>query len=178
MKARASQSATPSGSEVIPRRAAQVLEFEAGSLYRLGDAPVSVVRAMTPGRLLVRHLIDSRTEVVEAAGLKPLPTPDVPGGVERQTAADDHSDAAWSRAREEERLIGPLLGNSDRQARLKVVHTLGLSDRQIRRKLKRYAALRSIDAFLPLRRGPLPGATTVHPTSSVSCARRSAQRSS
>jgi hypothetical protein len=46
---------------------------------------------------------------------------------------------------------------------MKVAQTLGLNERQIRRKLKRNAALHSIDAFLPLRRGPLPGSTTVHP---------------
>jgi putative transposase len=82
---------------------------------------------------------------------------------ERRTATDDYSDSVWARAREEERLIGPLLGNSDPKARIKVIQALGLSDRQIRRKLKRYAVLHSIDAFLPLRRGPLPGSTTVHP---------------
>src|SRR5277367_7070301 len=37
---------------------------------------------------------------------------------------------------------------------------LALSDRQVRR---RYEALRSVEAFLPFRRGPLRGSTQVDP---------------
>jgi hypothetical protein len=56
-----------------------------------------------------------------------------------------------------------VLGDTDLGARMKVAQALDLNERQIRRKLKRYAALHSIDAFLPLRRDPLPGSTSVHP---------------
>jgi putative transposase len=163
MKATPTRTPDPLSSGVIPRRAAQVLSFEAGSLWRLGAAAVSIVKPIAVGRLVVRHLIDARTEVVDPTALKPIPDPRLTNAAERRTATDDHSDTVWARAREEERLIGPLLGNSDPKARIRVAQALGLSERQIRRKLKRYAALHSIDAFLPLRRGPLPGSTSVHP---------------
>jgi putative transposase len=153
----------PAGAGVIPRRAARVLRFETGTLWQLGAATVSILKPIAVGRLLVRHLIDARTEVVDTTALRPTADGGLTNTAERRTATDDYSDAVWGRAREEERLIGPLLGNSDPKARIKVVQALALSERQIRRKLKRYALLHSIDAFLPLRRGPLPGSTTVHP---------------
>jgi putative transposase len=48
-------------------------------------------------------------------------------------------------------------------ARQRVARLLGLSDRQIRRKLRRYLQLKSPEAFLPQRRGPMPGSTYLDP---------------
>jgi len=148
---------------VISRHAAQVLSFEAGTHWLLGAALVLIVKPIAVGRVVVRHLIDARTEVVNTTVLKPIADPHLAGTAERRTATDDYSDPVWARARDEERLIAPLLGATDLGARMKVAQALDLNERQIRRKLKRYAALHSIDAFLPLRRGPLPGSTSVHP---------------
>ena len=145
----------------LPRRPAQVLHFEPGSLCQLGLATVSVVKPVAVGKLLIRYLSDAHTEIVSAADLKPLPG--IPDGAGRQVPIEQHSRAVWTRAREEERLIAPLLERGTPVDRERVAKALGLSDRQIRRKLKRYEALHSVDAFLPFRRGPLPGSTTVHP---------------
>lgn len=155
----------PSGSLVapasFPRQAAQVLHFEAGSLWQLGLATVSIVRPVAVGRLLIRHLSDARTEVVSAASLKPIRG--MPEDGARQVPLDHHAAKAWTRAREEHRLIAPLLDHATPDERKSVAEALGLSDRQIRRKLRRFDALRSVEAFLPFRRGPLEGSTLIHP---------------
>jgi hypothetical protein len=65
MKATPTRTPDPLRSGVIPRQAAQILSFETGSLWRLGAAAVSIVKPVSVGRLVVRHLIDARTEVVE-----------------------------------------------------------------------------------------------------------------
>jgi putative transposase len=148
---------------LIPKRAAEVLDFAPGTIWRFGAIAVTVVRPMSVGRLLIRHLIDPATEVVEAAALKPLSIRDPSIPPERRAEPEDFEDVVWARARDEEHWIRPLLGNSDPIARRKAGQALALSDRQVRRKLKRYAALHSIEAFLPLRRGPLPGSVTVDP---------------
>jgi len=127
MKTTPTRTSDPKSSGVIPRRAAQVVSFEAGSLWRLGAASVSIVKPISVGCLVVRHLIDAHTEVVDTTALKPIPDPHLTNTAERRTATDEHSDVVWERALEEERLIGPLLGNSDlkgayegrRSARLK-----------------------------------------------------------
>ena len=49
------------------------------------------------------------------------------------------------------------------QDRERAAKALALSDRQVRRKLRRYEAFRSVEAFLPFRRGPLPGSTQMDP---------------
>ncbi len=163
MKAPLKRTSNLPGTCVIPRRAAQVLNFEAGTVWLLGGASVSILKPISVSRLLVRHLADAHTEVVATTALKPMLGGTIADSAKRRTATDDFTDPVWERALKEERLISPLLGNSDSQERALVVQALGLSDRQIRRKLKRYAALHSIEAFLPLRRGPLPGSTMVHP---------------
>lgn len=145
----------------LPRRPAQVLHFEPGSLCQLGLATVSVVKPVAVGKLLIRYLSDAHTEIVSAADLKPLPG--IPDGADRQVPIEQHSRAVWTRAREEERLIAPLLERGTPVDRERVAKALGLSERQVRRKLKRYEALRSVEAFLPFRRGRLHGSTLVHP---------------
>lgn len=113
MKTTPRRTSVPPGSGMVSRRAAQVLNFEAGSLWLLGAASVLIVKPIAVGRVVVRHLIGARTEVVDTTALKPVSDPSLTGTVERRAATDDYSDPVWTRAREEERLIGPLLGNSD-----------------------------------------------------------------
>ena len=146
---------------VLPRRAAQVLHFEPGSLWQLGPATVSVVKPVAVGKLLIRYLSDAHTEIVSAAILRPLPN--AADSAERQVPIEQHSRAVWTRAREEERLIAPLLERATPADRDGVAKAVALSNRQVRRKLKRYEALRSVEAFLPFRRGRLHGSTQIHP---------------
>jgi putative transposase len=145
----------------LPRQAAQVLHFGAGSLWQCGVATVAVIKPVAVDKLLVRHLIDAHTEIVNVGVLRPIPAPT--DSATRHVPIDQHSPKVWARAREEERLLAPLLEHSTQQDRARVAKALALSDRQVRRKLRRYEALRSVEAFLPFRRGPLPGSTQVDP---------------
>ena len=48
-------------------------------------------------------------------------------------------------------------------ARVKAAQVLAISDRQVRRKIARFVALRSVDAFLPQPTGPVRGSAYLHP---------------
>ena len=122
---------------------------------------VCVVKPVAVDRLLVRHLSDAHTQIVNAACLKRVR--DAPPAAARQLPIEQHSSKVWTCAREEERLIAPLLEHFSPQERARVAGALGLSDRQVRRKLRRFEVLRSVEAFLPFRGGPLHGSTQVHP---------------
>jgi putative transposase len=150
-----------STSVILRRQAAQVLHFGAGSLWQFGLATVAVIKPVAVDKLLVRYLVDAHTEIVNVAVLRPIPAP--AGSADRHVPIDQHSPKVWARARQEEKLLAPLLEHSTRQDRARVAKALNLSDRQIRRKLRRYEALRSVEAFLPFRRGPLLGSTQVDP---------------
>ena len=90
----------------LPKAASPSAAFRAWILVvRCG--PVSVVKPVAVGKLLIRYLSDAHIEIVSAADLKPLPG--IPDGADRQVPIEQHSRAVWTRAREEERLIAPLL---------------------------------------------------------------------
>jgi hypothetical protein len=146
---------------ILPRQATQVLHFGAGSLWQFGLATVAVIKPVAVDKLLVRYLVDAHTEVVNVAFLRPIPSPTE--SASRHVPIDQHSSKVWARARQEEKLLAPLLEHSTRHDRARVARALNLSDRQIRRKLRRYEALRSVEAFLPFRRGPMLGSTQVNP---------------
>jgi len=146
---------------ILPRQAAQVLHFGAGSLWQFGVATVAVIKPVAVDKLLVRYLKDARTEIVNVGVLRPIPSPT--DSAARHVPIDQHSPKVWARAREEERLLAPLLEHSTQQDRARAAKALALSDRQVRRKLRRYEASRSVEAFLPFRRGPLRGSTQVDP---------------
>jgi hypothetical protein len=152
---------TVGSSKILPRQATQVLHFGAGSLWQFGLATVAVIKPVAVDKLLVRYLVDAHTEVVNVAFLRPIPSPTE--SASRHIPIDQHSSKVWARARQEEKLLAPLLEHSTRQDRARVARALNLSDRQIRRKLRRYEALRSVEAFLPFRRGPMLGSTQVNP---------------
>jgi hypothetical protein len=71
MKATPTKASNPLSSGVIPSRPAQVLNFEAGSLWRLGAASVSIVKPISVGWLVVRHLISQSSP----SRLPPTPSP-------------------------------------------------------------------------------------------------------
>jgi hypothetical protein len=60
---------------VLPRQAAQVLHFRAGSLWQFGAATVAVIKPVAVDKLLVRYLIDAHTEIVNVGVLRPIPNP-------------------------------------------------------------------------------------------------------
>ena len=147
---------------ILPRQAAQVLHFGTGSLWQFGIATVAVIKAVAADKLLVRYLRDAHTEIVNVGVLRPIPS--ATDSAARHVPIDQHSPKVWARAREEERLLAPLLvEHSTQQDRARVAKALALSDRQVRRKLRRYEAVRSVEAFLPFRRGPLRGSTQMDP---------------
>jgi hypothetical protein len=138
---------------ILPRHAAQVLHFGAGSLWQFGVATVAVIKPVAVDKLLVRYLKDARTEIVNVGVLRPIPSPT--DSAARHVPIDQHSPKVWARAREEERLLAPLLEYSTQQDRARAAKALALSDRQVRRKLRRYERL-SFRRGLP----PLPPRTT------------------
>ena len=151
----------------IPRRAARILNFEPGTWWRLAGQRVTIVTQLTSERLLIRHAADERSETVPVSSL----TPWIPAGGEGEAAADRtapveaYSDNVWGRALDEHRIIKEFVESGDvsRAARTRVAKTLGLSDRQVRRKIKRFLELHTPEAFLPQRAGPRPGSTYLHP---------------
>jgi hypothetical protein len=105
-----------------------VLHFGAGSLWQLGVATVAVIKPVAVDKVLVRHLRDAHTEIVNVGVLRPIPSPT--DYEARHVPIDQHSPKVWARAREEERLLGPLLEHSTQQDRARVAKALALSDRQ------------------------------------------------
>jgi len=151
----------------IPRRAARILEFEPGTWWRLADQRVTIVTQLTCERLLIRHAADERTETVPVSSLTPwiggVGNPGTPA--ERSAGVEAYSESVWGRALDEHRLIEEFLESGDlsRTTRKRLAQALGLSDRQVRRKIKRFLELRTPEAFLPQRVGPRPGSTYLHP---------------
>ncbi|HEV2702903.1 MAG TPA: Mu transposase C-terminal domain-containing protein [Steroidobacteraceae bacterium] len=148
---------------VMVRRPARIVTYEPGSAWRLGSHRVTLVAQLTSDRLLVRHAADDKTETAAVSALSPW----IPGtdAAPRTVPVPEHPDRIWLRALEEHRLISALVetGMMGQVARAPVARALRLSDRQLRRKIRRFQDLASPAAFLPQRRGPLPGSTYLHP---------------
>jgi putative transposase len=144
-----------------------MVSFEPGTSWRLGDNRVTIVTQLTVDRLLIRHAADDRTETVHVASLTPW-NPSAAEGAHsdgRSPALESYSDSVWARAVDEHRIIREFVeaGDVNRIARARVAQALGVSDRQVRRTIKRFLELRSLEAFLPQRTGPMPGSTYLHP---------------
>jgi putative transposase len=149
--------------DTIARRSARIVNYQPGTAWRLADRRVTIVAQLTADRLLVRYSADDKTETVAVAALSPWIAGSDP--IPRTLPLQEHSDPTWLRALEEHRLISALVeaGTVGRVARTPVAQALALSDRQLRRKIRRFQELGSPAAFLPQRRGPLPGTTYLHP---------------
>jgi putative transposase len=153
----------PPTPQVLVRRPARIVSYEPGTAWRLGIHRVSLVAQLTADRVLVRYAADDRTETVTASALTPWTAEEVPAP--RTVPIAEHPDGVWLRALEEHRLVSALVesGVTGRGARAPIARALDLSDRQLRRKMRRFQELGSPAAFLPQRRGPLPGSTYLHP---------------
>jgi putative transposase len=158
----ASENSSPTS---LLKRAARIVHFDPGTRWRLKSGIVTMVRQVAPDRILVRH-DDERAEIVSASALSPAAVFDEENeSAARQKPLEAHSNATWARALEEQALIAPLIEQRDlgRAAIARVARMLGISDRQVRRKIRRYLELNTVDAFLPQRTGPMPGSTRLHP---------------
>jgi putative transposase len=150
----------------IPRQGNRITGYEAGSTWSVRGERVAIVTQLATDRLLVRFTADDRTETVAVAELAPwaaaVPETESTGAI---APLELYSDAAWARALEEYGIVNSFIESNDlsRAARDRLAQTLKISDRQLRRKLQRFRSLRSPEAFLPQRAGPIPGATHLHP---------------
>jgi hypothetical protein len=124
----------------IPRRAARILNFEPGTWWRLAGQRVTIVTQLTSERLLIRHAADERSETVPVSSLTPwIPAVgNAEASADRAAPVEAYSDNVWGRALDEHRIIKEFVESGDvtRAARARVAQTLGLSDRQVRRKIK------------------------------------------
>lgn len=145
----------------LPKRAARIIGYQPGSRWRLDGAVVTVLAAMSVERVLVRHASDARTEIVMASRLVPIEGAEATG--HRQRSAADYAPSVWFRALEEQVQVKRLLARQPGATTARVARALKLSERQLRRKVCRYTELTTLDALLPLRPGPVPGSTHLHP---------------
>jgi putative transposase len=149
----------------ISRRGAGIVSFDQGTSWRLGDNRVTIVTQLTVDRLLIRHAADDRTEAVHVSSVTPWTGAEGERSDGRLSAPEGYSDGVWARAIEQHRVIREFVeaGDVTRIARARVAQALGISDRQVRRTVKRFIELRSLEAFLPQRTGPMRGSTYLHP---------------
>ncbi|MEI6719171.1 MAG: hypothetical protein WCO67_00265 [Betaproteobacteria bacterium] len=148
-------------SRQLPKRAARIVGFQPGSRWRLDGAVVTVLAVLSVDRLLVRQASDSRTETVTASRLVPIEGAE--GAGHRHRSAADFEPRVWSRALEEQTQLAALSTHQTKATMARAARALKLSERQLRRKLRRYTELNTLDAFLPLRPGPVPGSRQLHP---------------
>jgi putative transposase len=147
------------------KRAARIVRFEPGTRWQLESDAVTILRQVSSDRVLIRFG-DERTQIVPAAALEPVAI--FQEGIDATARAkplDEHSQVTWERALEERTLIAALVEGRDlgRTAIARVAQALAISERQVRRKIRRYVELNTVDAFLPQRTGPIPGSTRLHP---------------
>jgi putative transposase len=151
----------------IPRSPAQIVSYMPGSSWRCGDERVVIATQLGGDRVLVRFTADDRVESISVGSLVPWPPPGLESAISsrviRPVAA--HSDVVWGRALEEHRIISTMVdaGDISPAARARAAQALAISDRQVRRKITRFLALRSVDAFLPQATGPVRGSAYLHP---------------
>ena len=152
-------------SSLIAQGPIRIVSYEPGTAWRLGNGRVTVVAQMSAVAVLVRRSADDVCETVDVSTLNPWISPVNPGDSGGHVSLSSYPDEVWKRALEEHRVISALFDRADfsMAARQRVARVLGLSDRQVRRKLRRYLQLKSPEAFLPQRSGPMAGSTYLDP---------------
>jgi len=150
----------------VPKTPARIVDFAPGSTWRVGDSYVTIQRQHSAHDIVVRYVATGQIATVTLGALVPVsPDSEARGAVGDCKPITEHSAAVWSRAMDEEAQIRALLtaGDLSPAARLKTAERLGISDRQLRRKLKRYESLHTAAALLPQPVGPAHGASQLHP---------------
>lgn len=159
---RPADSAEPA--DAVVRRSMRIVSFDAGTAWLLGHQRVTIVAALNANRVLIQYDADGRTGIADVSALRPW-APPVAENTLRTVPISEHSDLVWERAQEEHRLISALVGagQANPKARHEVATLLGISDRQLRRKINRFQEYASPAAFLPQRHGPSIGSTYLNP---------------
>jgi len=100
--------------------------------------------------------------------------PGSPGAASSARDLANYSAEVWQQAVEQERRVKEWFdaGDLSADARAGVAKALDLSDRQLRRKLKKYRLMRSIAAFLPEKGGTPKGSTQLDPALEAMMRRR------
>src|ERR1700722_18246003 len=152
-------------SSLIAQGPIRIVSYEPGTAWQFGQGRVTVVAQMSAVAVLVRRSADDLCETVDVSSLNPWISPVNPGDSGGHVSLSSYPDEVWNRALEEHRVISALFDRADFSiaARQRVARVLGLSDRQVRRKLRRYLQLKSPEAFLPQRSGPMAGSTYLDP---------------
>jgi putative transposase len=151
---------------VVARQHHRIVNYEEGTFWGANGSKVVILKQLTPERLLVQYAADDRTSVIPITELTPWvsPQPDTESAPPLPSL-ESYSDMTWAKARHEFALVEAYVERNDfsRSARRQLEYRLAISERQLRRKLDRFRTLRSPEAFLPQRPGPVLGSTSLHP---------------
>ena len=151
---------------VIRKSAAAVVSFVPGSTWLLDEAPVTIQQQLSTSEVLVRMVAGGQIKRAAISALRPV-APQT--GTTNEGAAaqpiEAHSAKQWQRALDKEVKVRALLAGGDLspKARALVAEALGMSDRQLRRAIRRFRELDSPAAFLPLKPGAAQGTSRVNP---------------
>ena len=151
---------------VIRKSAAAVVSFVPGSTWLLDDAPIMIQHQLSISEVLVRTVAGGYIKRAAISALRPVaPQTSTTGEGAAAKPIEAHSPKQWQRALEKEAKVRALLAGGDLspKARAPVAEALGMSDRQLRRAIRRFRELDSPAAFLPLKPGAAQGTSRVNP---------------
>ena len=151
---------------VIRKSAAGVARLEPGSTWLLDEAPVTIQHQLSASQVLVRTIAAGKISRAAISSLRPVApqtrTTDEGAAVK---PIESHSPRQWQRALDKEAKVRALLAGGDLspKARAPVAEALSMSDRQLRRAIRRFREIDSPAAFLPLKPGAAQGTSRVNP---------------
>lgn len=136
--------------DAVVQRSVRIVSFDPGTSWQLDDQQVTIVSALNANRVLIQYDADGRTGTADVSALRPWAAPVADSSL-RHVPISEYSDLVWERSQEEHRLVSALVGShqANPKTRLEVATLLGIGDRQLRRKIKRFQEYASPAAFLP-----------------------------
>jgi putative transposase len=169
MNTRGPKVETQSGEEghsTITKALPRAVGFDAGTAWLVGQARAIIQHRPSVDDAVVRFLETGAIATVAVSSLLAIPPE-----LNKSEAAgslrdlDKYTPQAWDRALEEQRQIDAWIkvGDMTPEARRELSKSLGISDRQCRRKLERYLNHQTLAALLPQKSGTRPGSTQLDP---------------
>lgn len=151
---------------VIRKSAAAVVSFVPGSMWLLDDVPITIQHQLSTSEVLVRTVAGGQIKRAAISAMRPVPPQASAAGEGAAVKPiEAHSPTQWQRALNKEAKVRALFASGDLspKARAPVAEALGMSDRQLRRAMRRFQELDSPAAFLPFKSGAAEGTSRVNP---------------
>lgn len=155
---------TGTGPQRVPNGAIRSVGFDPGSTWKVGESRVAVLQQLSAEEVVVSHLASGLVERLSVGVLVAVHEPLLATPI---SSLERHTSEQWETAFLQAKAIDALIDASGKSPlpdeRKATAASLGLGDRQLRRKMHAYTTHGTVAALLPKLPGPERGTTLLDP---------------